>query len=114
LGENGGLKEVKRPEVGIKIFFKLPLHTFLRNKQLKFPRSFFKEPILIRVNDRFQGLCNIILTSVVASVQGVPHLVQVLNFPHQGLQGWGLSRSRFCIAAPLCVHDRPLCMPTML
>jgi hypothetical protein len=50
LGEYGGLKGAKKPEVGIEIFFfKSPLHTFLRNKQLKFPRPFLKEPILIRV-----------------------------------------------------------------
>jgi hypothetical protein len=50
LGEYGGLNEAKKPEVGIGIFEKkLPLHIFLRNKQLKFPRSFFKGPILIRV-----------------------------------------------------------------
>jgi hypothetical protein len=29
---------------------KSSLHTFLRNKQLKFSRSFLKKPILIRVN----------------------------------------------------------------
>jgi hypothetical protein len=50
LGEYGGLNEAKKPEIGIGIFEKKsPPHTFFRNKQLKSLRSFFKEPILIRV-----------------------------------------------------------------
>jgi hypothetical protein len=44
LGEYGGLKEAKKTEVGIGIKKKSPLHTFLRNKQLKFPRPFLKSP----------------------------------------------------------------------
>jgi hypothetical protein len=55
LGDYGVLKEAKKPEVGIGIFiFKSSLHTFLRNKQLKFSRSFFKKPILIRVKGDFE------------------------------------------------------------
>jgi hypothetical protein len=50
LGEYGVLKEAKKPEVGIGIKKKSSLHTFLRNKQLKFSRSFFKKPLLIRVS----------------------------------------------------------------
>jgi hypothetical protein len=65
LGVYGGLKEAKKPEVGTGIFFfKSPLQTFLRNKQLKFSRSFFKKPILIRVNSTFQLSRERIQTSV--------------------------------------------------
>jgi hypothetical protein len=41
----------KKPEVGIGIFEKSPHHSFLRNQQLKSPRSFVNEPILIRVKE---------------------------------------------------------------
>jgi hypothetical protein len=58
LGDYGVLKEAKKPVVGTGIFFfKSSLHTFLRNKQLKFPRPFFKEPILIRVKHFPLGPC---------------------------------------------------------
>jgi hypothetical protein len=40
------LKSLKLAQGFLK---KSPLHTFLRNQQLKFPRSFYNEPILIRV-----------------------------------------------------------------
>jgi hypothetical protein len=54
LGVYGGLKEAKKPKVGIVIFLKKsPLQTFLRNKQLKFSRPFFKKPILIRVKGTY-------------------------------------------------------------
>jgi hypothetical protein len=68
LGVYGGLKEAKKPEVGIGIFFKSPLQTFLRNKQLKFLRPFFKKPILIRVKGDFYSVLS---PAAVYSYKGV-------------------------------------------
>jgi hypothetical protein len=53
LRDYGVLKEAKKPEVGIGIIKKIITSHILRNKQLKFPRLFFKKPILIRVSNKY-------------------------------------------------------------